>query len=293
MQSSLFFESLFKRTLTNSNAEFIKQLAVDHPYFSPAQFYLLEQTDINTEAYTQQAAKTSALFNNPYWLNFQILRMQQAVETTETITPFNAEAIQQPVELTNTITTPVEIAEEIKFLKKEELQQPIELATTITTIKEEDSPAFENKSMQESAIKPLEEKISGIQYATNVDEKLLFEPLFARDYFASQGIKISEEILTNDKLGKQLKSFTDWLKTMKKIAPDKIQAELTQQTDSAIQTLAEKSNAEGETVTETMADIFMQQGKADKAIETYEKLSLLNPAKSAYFAAKIEQLKEH
>ena len=61
--------------------------------------------------------------------------------------------------------------------------------------------------------------------------------------------------------------------------------------DSTIQTLAEKSNTENEILTVSMADVFIKQGKPEKAKEVLEKLSLLNPAKSAYFAAKIESLK--
>ena len=44
-------------------------------------------------------------------------------------------------------------------------------------------------------------------------------------------------------------------------------------------------------VTETMAEVLIKQDKNDEAIRIYEKLSLLNPSKRAYFAAKIEQLK--
>jgi hypothetical protein len=40
-----------------------------------------------------------------------------------------------------------------------------------------------------------------------------------------------------------------------------------------------------------MAEVLMKQGKREKAIEMFEKLSLMNPSKSAYFAAKIESLK--
>ncbi|MCR6718777.1 MAG: hypothetical protein NVV59_00485 [Chitinophagaceae bacterium] len=46
-----------------------------------------------------------------------------------------------------------------------------------------------------------------------------------------------------------------------------------------------------EVVTEAMAEVWEKQGNRDKAIHIYKKLSLLDPAKSAYFAAKIEQLK--
>jgi DNA-binding SARP family transcriptional activator len=55
--------------------------------------------------------------------------------------------------------------------------------------------------------------------------------------------------------------------------------------------LAEKSNIETEVITEAMAEVYLQQGKISKANEVYEKLSLQNPAKSTYFAGKIENLK--
>ena len=44
-------------------------------------------------------------------------------------------------------------------------------------------------------------------------------------------------------------------------------------------------------VTETMAKVYVQQEKYDKAIATYQKLSLLKPEKSVFFAAQIEELK--
>jgi hypothetical protein len=120
-------------------------------------------------------------------------------------------------------------------------------------------------------------------------EEMLFEPLFASDYFASQGIKLSEEVQPGDKLGKQLKSFTEWLKSMKKVH-EMSNAGAGEQIDLTVQQLAEKSNQEGDILTESMAEAYLQQGKTKKARETFEKLSLLNPAKSAYFAAKIESI---
>ena len=122
-------------------------------------------------------------------------------------------------------------------------------------------------------------------------EELLFEPLHASDYFASQGIKLSDDALGADKLGKQLKSFTAWLKTMKKVHPDKLPL-VNKTTESAVQTQAEQSNIEEEIVTESMAEAYVLQNKHSKAIEIYNKLSLLNPAKSAYFATKIDPLKK-
>jgi hypothetical protein len=46
-----------------------------------------------------------------------------------------------------------------------------------------------------------------------------------------------------------------------------------------------------EFITETMARIYVQQEKFDKAIAVYEKLSLLKPEKSTFFASLIEKIK--
>jgi hypothetical protein len=57
-----------------------------------------------------------------------------------------------------------------------------------------------------------------------------------------------------------------------------------------VENLASHSVKGGEVVTEAMAEVWAKQGNRQKAIETYNKLSLLNPSKKAYFAAKIENL---
>ena len=118
----------------------------------------------------------------------------------------------------------------------------------------------------------------------------VFEPLHTVDYFASQGIKVSEEPISSDKLSTQLKSFTEWLKSMKKIHTGQLPGG-DEQTDQMIQNLAEGSNTTTNVITEAMAEVLVKQNKIEQAIEMYEKLSLNYPAKSAYFAAKIESLK--
>lgn len=123
--------------------------------------------------------------------------------------------------------------------------------------------------------------------------KLSFEPYHTVDYFASQGIKFKEEEKPKDRFGQQLKSFTDWLKTLKKVPETGAPVvSANGPEDKQVSQMAAHSLSAGEVVTEAMADVWEKQGNHEKAIETYRKLSLLNPSKSAYFAAKIDHLKQ-
>ncbi len=128
---------------------------------------------------------------------------------------------------------------------------------------------------------------------THSDSLPIFEPYHTIDYFASQGIKLSLDELSSDQLGRQLKSFTEWLKTMRRlpqkdreIIPDRV-------AEQTVQDIAAHSIESKEIVTETMAEVFIKQGMPDRARLVYEKLSLHNPNKRAYFASKIEQLNFH
>lgn len=122
--------------------------------------------------------------------------------------------------------------------------------------------------------------------------ELAFEPYHTVDYFASQGIKFLQEENPTDRFGRQLKSFTEWLKMMKKLPLMPIPAERNAE-EQKIEEIAAHSIEEKDVVTEAMAEVWTKQGKVENAIEIYLKLSLLNPLKIAYFAAKIEELKKN
>ncbi len=122
-------------------------------------------------------------------------------------------------------------------------------------------------------------------------ESIVFEPYHMIDYFASQGIKLVLEDQPADSFGKQLKSFTDWLKVMKRIPPQTIAERTDERETERIRHFAANSIEERDILTETMAEVLAKQGMYENAISLYQKLSLIYPPKSAYFASRIEQLK--
>jgi hypothetical protein len=122
------------------------------------------------------------------------------------------------------------------------------------------------------------------------DTGLAFEPLHTVDYFASQGIRYNPDT-GKDPLSLKLKSFTEWLKSMKRIHRDK--AEEKGEEDPELSEFAESSNQTLEVYTEAMAEVYLKQGLREKAMEAYQKLSLLDPSKSAYFTLRIKEIKEN
>ncbi|HVK96739.1 MAG TPA: hypothetical protein VM368_02925 [Flavisolibacter sp.] len=162
--------------------------------------------------------------------------------------------------------------------------------------KDEIVPAIEDQDFQQEDEQAEDaEKLKGIlsrvtAESEKADTGLAFEPYHTVDYFASQGIKPSLET-PNDTLGKQLKSFTEWLKVMKKLPATQIPKHIDRAAEHKVENMANKSVNEADIVTEAMADVWIKQGNKEKAIEIYNKLGLLNPSKTAFFAAKIENLK--
>jgi tetratricopeptide (TPR) repeat protein len=162
-----------------------------------------------------------------------------------------------------------------------------------------------------------------------IHEKLdeLVKPIYTDDYFMQQGVHISSDLpetpvatASDDKETEEDKSlmvmlsFGEWLQHFKKKAAAQ---EEEQQDKKALKTMWQKEKLaaaieeENEEIpeevfdmamnsiakedglaSESLAEIHIKQGKYDKAIEMFQKLSLRNPEKSAYFAHKIEEIKK-
>jgi tetratricopeptide (TPR) repeat protein len=157
----------------------------------------------------------------------------------------------------------------------------------------------------------------------------VFEPASAQDFFASQKVTVSQEevqeyVIEQKKKNEAVsedadanimvtRSFNEWLSYFQQQKDkqeredkdkDKLRgmwqrAKLTAAAEEDNETVPEavfdkamsSISQKDDNVSEGLAKVLELQGKYDRAIEIYRKLSLINPEKSAYFAAQIQQLK--
>jgi len=137
MQHPLLFDSIIKQNLSGlTDHDHLEQVAKRHPYFIPAQFYLLQQMQDTDAGYDVQAAKTAVLFNNPHWLHFQ-LQQDHTIDTIEEEIVTTAAVIPEPV--TATVAEPKkepQTEEELMLAESEEpANEEIENEPEIAPIK--------------------------------------------------------------------------------------------------------------------------------------------------------------
>jgi hypothetical protein len=299
-------QQLFQKSIADCSVEELENLASEYPYFAPAQYILLSKlkgADYN--GYQAQLQKAILYYHDPLAFDQFLNAGDYAIDFTSLEVP-EALPVQNEIEESAEQEIKTEIREEdFPGIQEPELSDQIQQTEPPDEIKEPGKIFVENSPIEESipeeikdeeasktAITKLIENIPPITAeTTQTDAGLVFEPYHTVDYFASQGIKLSQEEVSKDKFGKQLKSFTEWLKTMKRLPAAEQVKSLEPVSEQKIENLAAHSVEGEEVYTETMAEVWVRQGNREKAMEVYNKLSLLNPSKRIYFAAKIDSLK--
>lgn len=270
---------LQKDSLDQCSLPELTAFAEKNPYFGAAQLLLTKKVQTEQpEKYDEQLQKTLLFFHNPLWVE-QLLNDTGLAEISKS--KKEEEPVSQQPEKSTAIA-PASLQDSI--WTDESIPVIVATPQTEATIAEATTSVAE----ETPAIVP---SIQTDVTASTAPE-LTFEPFFTVDYFASQGVKFKEEEKPVDKFGQQLKSFTDWLKAMKRLPVTEMAKSVETQAEQKVEQLAGQSIADREVVTEAMAEVWEKQGNVAKAIELYSKLSLLEPSKSPYFAAKIEDLKK-
>jgi hypothetical protein len=291
-----------KDSLQEVPEQTLQQFTEEHPYSSVSHWLLAKKLHQSApERYESQASRAATWFNNPLWLNWTLEDKERTPETLiipslpkEPVTVPKEAVIEAPQP--EAIYTPEPIQEEaIVTAANPDILDDTDTETEIMIpgVSEPISLLEEPVAAPAAPVEEVPATANEYKPVAASAEEPLFEPYHTIDYFASLGIKLRQEDL-KDKLGIQLKSFTEWLRSMKRIAPTSAEAQANafdETLQQSIQEIAGHSIEGKEVVTEAMADVWLKQGNVQKAIAIYEKLSLLNPVKSAYFAAQIEKLK--
>ena len=276
-----------KASIDECDLQEIKNFANRYPYFAPAQFLLLGKLKKeNSPEYSAQLQKAVLYYHDPlefeYFISSDRFETEVNFEENDQSLMIGPESEETSFE---TLDLPKEEADETIA------EETINPETEIAQFNNENSVQIPVEEKMEASIERVLEQEEKQINQSPANNDLIFEPYHTVDYFASQGIKLSQEETGKDKFGKQLKSFTEWLKSMKRLPATEMSKDIDASTETKVQHLAEDSVHQSEVVTEAMAEVWIKQGNKEKAIETFHKLSLLNPSKKAYFAGLIENLK--
>ncbi len=232
-------------------------------------------------------------------------------ETVATVSAPEADATPEAVE-TPEKTTPAPLPTDLEVVEAEAAPEAAAPeAPVAATEKPAETPA---PATPDRGPLPQDSKT-----AATPDEPVI-QPLYTKDYFKYEGVAMEaaenpfefKKPSGNDLM--VMRSFGEWLRFFhsKKVKDDeeqedkralkamwqkgKLAAALEEEDEEIPEVVFEMAvksiSHEGNPATETMAKIYLGQGKWEKAIAVYEQLQLRNPQKSTYFAEKIAVIEQ-
>jgi hypothetical protein len=288
----------------------LEEVTGKYPYFSLGQLFLTKKIkQSKPKDFTKQLQYCATYFQDTAWLQGQMYNIElstsQVTNTSAEAAPPVKDLVEETdivnrsvssneqergnVENSNLITLPAEDVLDNFTLEMDDVKDEPELPPL-----DEEELSTTNEVAIEAAAKIADVLQHQVEdFKAPIDEEsdlpISTEPYHTVDYFASQGINVDTQ--AQDAFTKKVHTFTDWLKLMKRISNYPTDLGSDPEMESFVQSIADTSNQPKAVDTEAMAEVLVKQGKLDKAIEVYQNLSLLNPSKTAYFAAKINYLK--
>lgn len=291
---------------TDLDAAEVESLVKTYPYFAPAHYMRAAQLHQLNDFTPAHLGHIRLYAGN--WLLFHEL-MDRATGKKGFAQP--EEIVPDPVQEVTPVTEPrVDVNEATTIV-------PDTAAAAASVPAEERLPDEEVNQMKDNT------------EAKKQDESLI-QPAFTEDYFRHEGIVVSDELPEENEITSPEKpaeeevkdprslmvvmSFTEWLlyfrtksrkekedeedrKAMKTMwQKEKLAAALEEENDEIPENVFEMAvnslDKDEGLVSESLAEILTKQGKIEKAIEMYRKLSLRNPQKSTYFAQQISFLQK-
>ena len=232
-------QSLFKKNSLQECSRWELEIMADHyPYFGIAQYLLSGKLkEQQAENYDKQLEKTSLFFSNPLWLDYVInnetvlavdnIEIDRPAIDNEAIVAVDTKASREEDPLLPDLseTFPAKISDEGNEAVASE-PEVVALENPIAVDPEDprslsDSESYNNDEIDSQVGNPEEEMVMRPLHfeplkEADIKSSLTFEPYHTVDDFASQGIKMATNEKPKDRFEQQLKSFTQWLKTIKR-----------------------------------------------------------------------------
>ncbi|MGF6847173.1 tetratricopeptide (TPR) repeat protein [Chitinophaga sp. W3I9] len=285
------------------NEAAMEQLVADHPYFSAARLLLAKKVYQETGNLHHPAVKKALLYSDQHHYAYQLITAEEVLQVVENrvaaIIPEDAlpEVMEEP-------EAPIAVADfepgNASHTATAEILPPPVVMPAATNGQDHAEAVDEEESTSSGPIKIFP------MAAAEEETELIFQPLYTDDYFAYKRLKNPDEADDlNEQGAAEMKSFTSWLRQMKdnfagKTSKDWYHQQLhrmyEEEEEPEVSETVEKMAMDSivfnnDIVSETLAEIWVRQQQYGNAIKIYQKLSLLNPDKNAYFAQKILDLK--
>ncbi|WP_025124917.1 tetratricopeptide repeat protein [Myroides odoratimimus] len=299
--------------IQESDSPQLKQLIEKYPYFQSVRslylksLYVQESTEYNLEL-KKTAAHTldrDILFDfivSPEFATYIPIAIEIAepAAAEEAEIPTEEEPQQEAPKPKLTSTAIKSLLQSITFHEtddKEEIQDPVEETPTEVVIKSEEVIAedpivttLEEKETVQQEIEKLEEKLEiGKPLNFSENEKLSFQEWLQLSKIKpidreNDSILTDLEQKSDIEKQKKIELIDKFIETNPKIVPTKKPTVTPANIDTSVQ---ENSSL----MTETLAKIYLEQKKYQKAIQAYEILILKYPEKSSFFANQILDIK--
>lgn len=292
--------------------EGIRELTSLFPWFHSAYMILLRGLKEHSDVLFDAQLKSSALYVSDREVLYHYLFMPVSVTETEETTAKAAQAVQaspaepaQPEEAELIKTEPTDVAHEELMQPEpvsEEIPQQEQVPVDVKPKAEPTAPEEVKTRTREELIAEIETRLAELASmpesitemevtAGNEAEIAVINTEKEREPGEEEVIEFIPDTHPATEETPETMSPSDLIDRFIKANPTI--ERLTPGERLLVKDLSESSTQGGGTfITETLAKIYLNQGYYTKAINIYEKLSLQYPEKSAYFASRIEKIRE-
>ncbi len=262
----------------------LEEIIQRYPWYVNARVALLDKLARMGREYFESGVRASFI----YLPNRKVI-LRRIMAEIPSLDPSADKSVVPAAHITPTIDEVAVVKEELEINEREtilsetsevesDLADRFEIAEKEKTELPTDKPEFERNDIRESETEEIDFNIVMEEIRRTPDENRRPKPgvskpyILGGDYFSSEDFKELERGKVNLVEDKQVDfKYTEFREERESNA------------DSVFRDIG--------LYTETLAQIYAQQGYYQQAIEVYSKLSLLYPEKSAYFASLVQEIK--